>query len=152
AGFAKVCEQPQLLGDLQMIRPMLALGAVLILGASQSEAQQQVSFAPASAVSTADAAVPDTIPATLSLPRNMTSTVPAVVIVHASGGLWANGPEPRYVAALNNAGIATLVIDMWAARGIPAGLEAFGGTGGADRRPRLPRDTLPDVFGALKFL
>src|SRR5262249_27203822 len=100
----------------------------------------------------ADAAVPHRIPATLSLPHNMTSTVPAVVIVHASAGLLPNGPEPRYVAALNNAGIATLVIDMWAARGIPAGPEAFGGPGGADRRPRLPRDTLPDVFGALKFL
>src|SRR5436190_15154476 len=135
-----------------MMRRMLALGAALILGALRSEAQQQVTFAPASAASTAVAAVPDSIPAMLSLPHSMTSTVPAVVIVHASAGLLPNGPEPRYVVALNEAGIATLVIDMWAARGIPAGPEAFGGTGGADRRPRLPRDTLPDAFGALKFL
>jgi uncharacterized protein len=135
-----------------MVRRILALGAVLILGALRSEAQQQVSFATASAGSTADAAVPDSISATLSLPRSMTSTVPAVVIVHASAGLLPNGPEPRYAAALNEAGIATLVIDMWAARGIPSGPEAFGGTGGADRRPRLPRHTLPDAFGALTFL
>jgi dienelactone hydrolase len=125
---------------------------MLILGALPSEAQQQVSFAPASAGSTADAAMPDSIPATLSLPPSVTRSVPAVVIVHASAGLLPNGPEPRYVAALNAAGIATLVIDMWAARGIPVGPEAFGGTGGPDRRPRLPRDTLPDAFGALKFL
>src|SRR5215813_598385 len=135
-----------------MMRRMLALGAALILGAARSEAQQQVSFAPASAASAVGVAVPDSIPATLSLPHSMTSMVPAVVIVYASAGLLPNGPEPCYVAALNKAGIATLVIDMWAARGIPAGPEAFGGTGGADRRPKLPRDALPDAFRALKFL
>jgi dienelactone hydrolase len=41
---------------------------------------------------------------------------------------------------------------MWTPRGVPAGAAAFGGFGGVDRRPRTPADTLPDVFGALKFL
>lgn len=48
--------------------------------------------------------------------------------------------------------MATLVIDMWTPRGVPAGAAAFGGLGGIDRRPRTPVDTLPDAFGALKFL
>jgi dienelactone hydrolase len=35
---------------------------------------------------------------------------------------------------------------------MPRGDAAFGGTGGVDRRPNVPQDTLPDTFGALKYL
>ena len=45
--------------------------------------------------------------------------------------------------ALVKAGIATLEIDMWAPRGLK---------GGASGRPRRVIETLPDAFGALKFL
>jgi hypothetical protein len=69
-GFAKVRGQLQLIGALRMMQRLLALGTALILGALRSEAQQ-VSFAPASAASTAGTAVPDSIPATLSLPHSM---------------------------------------------------------------------------------
>jgi dienelactone hydrolase len=41
---------------------------------------------------------------------------------------------------------------MWTPRGVPSGPAAFGGNGGDDRRPRSVRDTLPDAFGALKYL
>lgn len=64
--------------------------------------------------------------------------LPAVVIIHGSAGVDSRGP--RYTEALVKAGIATLEIDMWAARGSrhrPAG---------------LPDTTLPDAYGALKFL
>jgi len=64
--------------------------------------------------------------------------VPAVVIVHGSAGVDSRGP--RYSEALVKAGIATLEIDMWAARG------------GWHRPAGLPDATLPDAYGALKFL
>ena len=66
--------------------------------------------------------------------------VPAVVILHGSSGVDARGDF--YEAALNEAGIATLQIDMWEARSV---------TGGANR-PKAPILTQPDAFSALAFL
>jgi dienelactone hydrolase len=65
---------------------------------------------------------------------------PAVVILHGSAGLDSRGGF--YVDALNKAGVATLEIDMWAARGLAGG----------DERPGLPTVTVPDAFSAMKFL
>lgn len=67
--------------------------------------------------------------------------IPAVIIVHGSAGVDSRGAF--YAEALNMAGIATLEIDMWAARGW---------LGGILGRPRGVPETLPDAFGALKFL
>lgn len=67
--------------------------------------------------------------------------LPAVVVVHGSAGIDSRGAF--YIEALNKAGIATLEIDMWAARGW---------LGGIVGRPRGVPETLPDAFGALKFL
>jgi dienelactone hydrolase len=94
---------------------------------------QQVSY------TSLDPVKPLTVPATLRLPA-VQAPMPAVVIVHGSSGVDSRGPS--YAAELNKAGIATLEIDMWAARGI---------TGGADR-PRSVPETLPDAYGAFKFL
>ena len=66
--------------------------------------------------------------------------IPAVVVLHGSAGLDSRGG--LYIEALNNVGIATLEIDMWAARGL---------TGGTDR-PASPVLTVPDAFSALRFL
>jgi len=66
--------------------------------------------------------------------------LPAVVILHGSSGVDSRGDF--YAAALNAAGIATLEIDMWEARGV------VGGT----NRPALPILTYPDAFSALAFL
>ena len=66
--------------------------------------------------------------------------IPAVVVLHGSAGLDSRGNF--YVQALNDAGIATLEIDMWAARDL---------TGGGNR-PALPTLTVPDAFSALKYL
>ena len=63
-----------------------------------------------------------------------------MVILHGSSGVDARGDF--YEAALNAAGIATLQIDMWEARGV----------GGAVGRPSAPILTLPDAFSALAFL
>ncbi|MDB5443187.1 MAG: hypothetical protein JWP73_1563 [Phenylobacterium sp.] len=65
----------------------------------------------------------------------------AVVICHGSDGV--DGRGDFHAAALNAAGIATLEIDMWAARGTARGPAA---------RPRSPAETLPDAFAAKAFL
>jgi dienelactone hydrolase len=65
--------------------------------------------------------------------------IPAVVVLHGSAGLDSRGSF--YIEALNDAGIATLEIDMWSARGLSNG-----------GRPALPTLTVPDAFSALKYL
>lgn len=78
----------------------------------------------------------------LSFPENMSEErqVPAVVIVHGSGGVDTRGP--LYAKHLNQAGIATLEVDLWSARGLKGGLD----------RPKHVRDTLGDAFAALGYL
>lgn len=66
--------------------------------------------------------------------------LPAVVILHGSSGIDARGDF--HEAALNAAGIATLQIDMWEARGVASPAD----------RPRAPILTLPDAFAALAYL
>ena len=66
---------------------------------------------------------------------------PAVVICHGSDGV--DGRGALHAQALNRAGIATLELDMWAARGTVRGA--------AGRPPSVPQ-TLPDAFAALAFL
>ena len=80
------------------------------------------------------------IPALFKRPGAMCGQSPAVLIAHGSAGVDSRGP--CYSRALNAAGIATLEIDMWAARGLKGGLD----------RPKVIQDTLPDVFGAFKYL
>ncbi|MEF8700120.1 MAG: prolyl oligopeptidase family serine peptidase [Candidatus Accumulibacter sp. UW20] len=67
--------------------------------------------------------------------------LPAVVILHGSAGVDARGDF--YARALNEAGIATLEIDMWEARGMGRSLAA---------RPPHPSYTYRDAFAALEFL
>src|SRR5437660_8063799 len=66
---------------------------------------------------------------------------PAVVICHGSDGV--DGRGEFHARALRAGGLATLEIDMWAARGTVRGAAA---------RPASPLLTLPDAFGALTFL
>ena len=77
----------------------------------------------------------------LRTPREASAPVGAVLICHGSDGV--DGRGEYYAGALNTAGFATLEIDMWAARSTSRG---------AAGRPRSPMETLPDAFGALKFL
>jgi dienelactone hydrolase len=74
--------------------------------------------------------------------REPESTMPraAVVFVHGSGGVDSRGQ--CYANALNEAGMVTLEIDLWAARGVNSPLE----------RPKAVSETLPDAFAALDFL
>jgi len=68
-------------------------------------------------------------------------SMPAVLICHGSDGV--DGRGEFYASALHAAGLATLEIDMWAARGTGRGAAA---------RPGSPTETLADAFGALRFL
>lgn len=66
--------------------------------------------------------------------------IPAVIVVHGSGGVDSRGGH--YVQELNKIGIATLEIDLWAARGVQ----------NPSQRPRSVVETLPDAFASLDFL
>lgn len=72
--------------------------------------------------------------------RPANEKLPAVLVLHGSAGVDSRGDF--YARALNKAGIATLEIDYWEARGV---------SGIADRPP-LPIFTYPDAFGGLAFL
>lgn len=95
-------------------------------------------------------AQPLTIKGKLSLPRQGDGhrgcagterrKLPVVVILRGSSGVDARGDF--YEAALNEAGIATLQIDMWEARGVASAAD----------RPKAPILTYPDAFSALAFL
>lgn len=64
----------------------------------------------------------------------------AVVILHGSAGI--DGRGDFYAQALNQAGLVTLEVDMWEARGVV----------GPANRPPLPIYNYPDAFGALAYL
>lgn len=85
--------------------------------------------------------VPVDLSSEAAIARSSRTRVPAVVIVHGTGGMDAKGP--LYAQALNAAGIATLEIDLWSPRGL---------AGGAAGRPRHVAETLPDAYGALAHL
>lgn len=69
--------------------------------------------------------------------------VPAVVIVHGTNGVDSRGSY--HAEALNDAGIATLELDMWSPRGLSGGV-------GPNGRPQGVPETLPDAYGALLYL
>ena len=83
---------------------------------------------------------PLTIAARLSVPAGA-GKKPAVIILHGSAGPSAR--EIGYADRLNAAGIATLVPDLWAARGLG---------GGSQGRPKTVVEILPDVYGAKAFV
>jgi len=70
--------------------------------------------------------------ARLQLPAAVKGKMPAVIIMHGTGGIKYSGVY--FAAALNGAGIATLEIDQWGGRGLP---------GGASSRPKQLGDNLP---------
>lgn len=104
-----------------------------------------ISYVQYQALNLLDPGHPLTISGQLRVPTvegngNEERGIPAVVLLHGSAGVDSRGSF--YADALNSAGIATLEIDMWAARGL---------MGGGDR-PALPTLTVPDAFGALEYL
>jgi dienelactone hydrolase len=87
---------------------------------------------------------PSTIAGRLRVPEppgGLPAPVPGVLICHGSDGL--DGRGEFHGEALNRAGLATLEIDMWAARGVVRGPAA---------RPASVPESLPDAFAALAFM
>jgi len=83
---------------------------------------------------------PLTLAGQLRVPQAVAGPLPAVVLVHGSYGVDGRGAS--LAAVLNGGGIATLEIDLWAPRGVRQPLD----------RPSHAAETLPDAFGALRFL
>jgi dienelactone hydrolase len=70
----------------------------------------------------------------LRIPNSNRDRLPAVLIVNSSPGF--DGRGTFYAEALNSVGIATLEVDMFQGKGLPA----------------TPRDNLPHVYQTLEFL
>jgi uncharacterized protein len=77
----------------------------------------------------------------LQVPRNIKGRVPAVLILHGSGGLDSRGQ--MHALDLNRAGLITLELDLWGPRGL---------SGGSGSRSKTPYENLPDVYGAYDVL
>ncbi len=77
----------------------------------------------------------------LRVPQDGNGKHPAVILLHGSSGPSLR--EGGYADVLNAAGIVTLEMDQWSARGLG---------GGAAGRPKTVIETLPDVYGARAFL
>ncbi len=91
---------------------------------------------------------PTTVPATLRLPEGAGAgrSVPAMVILHGSGGIHAER-EHAYGELLSAHGVATLVVDSYAGRGVssetPYALRVLAVT---------VADEVADAYAALKLL
>jgi len=122
--------------------------AGLSLSCAQKEPiDQEVSYSPAVAkrhyvaFPSLGSTTPLQVAGVLNIPTAVQGKMPAVLITHGSSGVDSRGTY--HAEELNKAGIATLEIDMWAARGL---------AGGSEARPATVQETLPDAYGALKFL
>lgn len=115
----------------------------------RGEGRPAISFVQFSSPNLLAPSTPLTLKGKLSLPgggkhggcgHGWRGKLPAVVILHGSAGVDSRGDF--YEEALDAAGIATLQIDMWEARGVT----------GIANRPAAPILTYPDAFSALAFL
>jgi dienelactone hydrolase len=85
---------------------------------------------------------PVTIAGVLRFPRTGTAPVPAVILVHGSGGITGN--VDRWSTVLNRIGVATFVIDSFTARGIESTM--------ADQAQLGRFDMILDAYRALAVL
>jgi dienelactone hydrolase len=109
---------------------VLSLSGAGTLLAQDAPVHEKVSFAAATVV---DGGV--TVNGELRIPAVSGAKLPAVVVIHGSGGLQ-DGVGTRYVEALNQAGIATLELDLFPRAG----------------RPATPRFNFPHTYGSLIYL
>jgi len=108
--------------------------SVLLVGAFIAPiayAQQDVRF---STVPTARFGAREDVEAVFTLPPGATGKVPAVILIHSSGGYDKTTYE-TYAGPLRQAGIATLSLILFRAN-----------------RPRPPSQYIPHMYGAFKFL
>ncbi len=125
---------------------IIAMGTLLFAACDEGTEQQNASIEPQTrtfyvSFDAVSVESPWPVAGKLNVPQAAKDPLPAVVIVHGSNGVDTRGDY--HARSLNEHGIATLEIDLWAARG------NFSGAGG---RPQSVAETLPDVFGALAYL
>jgi len=124
-----------------MTRIVLATFACIMGGLCVwSEASAQAAISKRVSYSTPQSKYLDavaTVSGTLSIPSGKTGKLPAVLILHASGGV--DGTGAPYAADLNKAGIATYEIEMF-------------GPGQTLQSHPTVQQNMPHVFGALEFL
>jgi len=120
---------------LRLISSVLVLSLALSTTAIQATNLEKeiVSYKPVGETRTG-IPLPKKVEGTLLIPTDAAKPYPAVVIVHGSGGV--DGRGAFYAKALNEAGIATFEIWMFA----------------PGKRPRSTGDTWPHVYGALMYL
>ncbi len=113
------------------------LGLSLVLSTAAIHAakleKETVSYKPVGETRTG-IPLPKKVEGTLLTPTDAEKPYPAIVIVHGSGGV--DGRGAFYAKALNETGIATFEIWMFA----------------PGKRPRSTADTWPHVYGALMYL
>lgn len=112
--------------------PKLILLALLIFHGEAFAASEQVSFPGARGEGYP---YTEQVTGTLLIPDNAKSPMPAIVLLHGSGGI--DGRGAFHAQALNKAGIATLEVFMFA---------------GGNRFKAGHTATLSHAYGALKFL
>lgn len=95
-----------------------------------------VSFAPQTPA-TPVPNLPTAVGGRLLLPKVLPA--PAVLILHGSSGV--DSRTARYADRLREAGFVTLEADIWQAMGVSA-----------SNRPRTVHETMPSVWGALRYL
>jgi dienelactone hydrolase len=104
---------------------LLALSSLLVMGAEAQVARQEVY--PLQSVTLSDSdflngtkdGVPVTLAGVLRLPKIGTEKLPAVVLLHGSGGVGGSGgPIDEWSRELNEIGVATFGVDSFAGRGI----------------------------------
>ena len=107
--------------------------AVLLLGAAMAQAEaikEKVSFRAETLIAAGAMVNGD-----LTIPDGANGKVPAVIVIHSAGG-FEDPTRAPYVAALNQAGIATLELNLFAGGG----------------RPKTSSLNLPQVYGGLIHL
>ena len=111
----------------------ILLTGILALGyasAQDAPMKESVSFEAGTLI---DGSTP--VKGVLTLPAKRDEKLPAVVVIHSSGG-FEDPTRAPYVAALNKAGIATLELNLFARGG----------------RPKTSQMNLPHTYGALAYL
>jgi dienelactone hydrolase len=132
---------------------LIALSGLLLIGteAQAQMARQEVHALQSVTLSDADFlngkkdGVPVTLAAHLRLPKVGTEKLPAVVLLHGSGGVGGSGSMiDEWSRELNEIGVATLAVDSFAGRGIVETVTD---------QTRLGRlNMIVDAYRALEFL
>ena len=104
---------------------LIALSSLLVSGAEAQVARQEIYALQSVTLSDSDFlsgkndGVPVMLAGVLRLPRLVPEKLPAVVLLHGSGGVGGSGgPIDEWSTELNEIGVATFAVDSFAGRGI----------------------------------